>query len=50
RPELHHAFVLKPLADIAPDFVDPIRGMSLAKLWASHPQHDAPPTQVDIVL
>ncbi|MEO5566022.1 MAG: 2-amino-4-hydroxy-6-hydroxymethyldihydropteridine diphosphokinase, partial [Luteimonas sp.] len=42
RPELHHAFVLKPLADIAPDFVDPIRGMSLAKLWASHPQHDAP--------
>ena len=25
RPELRHAFVLKPLADVAPDFVDPIR-------------------------
>lgn len=22
RPELKHAFVLKPLADIAPDFID----------------------------
>lgn len=50
RPELHNAFVLKPLADIAPDFVDPIRGMSLGKLWASHPGHDTPPKQVDLVL
>ena len=46
RPELHHAFVLKPLADVAPDFVDPIRGMTLARLWAAHPQHDRPPEQV----
>lgn len=40
RPELKHAFVLRPLADIAPDFVDPVSGQSLAALWAGHPQHD----------
>lgn len=41
RPELRHAFVLKPLADIAPGFVDPVRGTSLAELWEAHPEHDA---------
>jgi 2-amino-4-hydroxy-6-hydroxymethyldihydropteridine diphosphokinase len=50
RPELHHAFVLKPLADLAPDFVDPIRNKTLAQLWAAHPRHDDPPAQVDVVL
>ena len=40
RPELRHAFVLKPLADIAPGFVDPVRGTSLAELWAAHAEHD----------
>ena len=40
RPELRHAFVLKPLAEIAPGFVDPIRGMTLAELWAAHPDRD----------
>lgn len=50
RPELHHAYVLKPLADIAPDFVDPIRKLTLAQLWAAHPRHDDPPQQVDVVL
>jgi 2-amino-4-hydroxy-6-hydroxymethyldihydropteridine diphosphokinase len=39
RPELKHAFVLKPLADIAPDFIDPLSGRSLHSLWAAHPQH-----------
>jgi 2-amino-4-hydroxy-6-hydroxymethyldihydropteridine diphosphokinase len=38
RPELRHAFVLKPLADIAPGFVDPVRNKTLAELWASHPE------------
>jgi len=37
RPELEHAFVLKPLADIAPDFIDPLSGKSLKALWGSHP-------------
>ena len=36
RPELRHAFVLQPLADIAPDFRDPQSGASLATLWARH--------------
>ena len=40
RPELQHAFVLRPLAEIAPDFRDPVSGRTLAELWASHP--DAP--------
>lgn len=40
RPELRHAFVLKPLAEIAPAFVDPVRGVTLSGLWAAHPQHD----------
>jgi 2-amino-4-hydroxy-6-hydroxymethyldihydropteridine diphosphokinase len=33
RPELKHAFVLKPLADIAPAFVDPLLKQNLAALW-----------------
>ncbi|MCW4455578.1 2-amino-4-hydroxy-6-hydroxymethyldihydropteridine diphosphokinase [Flavobacterium sp. MXW15] len=40
RPELKHAFVLKPLADIAPDFVDPVRRLPLSALWRAHPQYD----------
>ncbi|MFA1260715.1 2-amino-4-hydroxy-6-hydroxymethyldihydropteridine diphosphokinase [Xanthomonas axonopodis pv. fascicularis] len=39
RPELKHAFVLKPLADIAPDFIDPLSGQALATLWQAHPQY-----------
>lgn len=41
RDELRHAFVLKPLADIAPDFVDPRSGRTLAALWAASPERDA---------
>jgi 2-amino-4-hydroxy-6-hydroxymethyldihydropteridine diphosphokinase len=33
RPELKFAFVLKPLADVAPDFVDPVLGLTLEVLW-----------------
>lgn len=39
RPELQHAFVLKPLADIAPQVVVPGAGRTLAQLWAAHPEH-----------
>ena len=42
RPELRHAFVLKPLADVAPDFVDPVRGTTLSALWDAHPQRHEP--------
>lgn len=44
RPELKHAFVLKPLAEVAPDFIDPLSGRSLAQCWQaaglSEPQLD----------
>jgi 2-amino-4-hydroxy-6-hydroxymethyldihydropteridine diphosphokinase len=40
RPELRHAFVLKPLADVAPDVCEPLSGKSLAQLWAAHPDRD----------
>lgn len=40
RPELKHAFVLMPLAEIAPDFVDPASGRSLTQLWAGSPERD----------
>jgi 2-amino-4-hydroxy-6-hydroxymethyldihydropteridine diphosphokinase len=42
RDELRHAFVLKPLAEIAPDFVDPRSGRTLAALWADSSQRDVP--------
>ena len=40
RDELRHAFVLRPLAEIAPDFVEPRSGRTLAAMWASHPDRD----------
>lgn len=35
RPELKHAFVLEPLAQIAPDYVNPETGLTLAESLAS---------------
>lgn len=40
RDELRHAFVLRPLAEIAPDFVEPRSGRTLAALWAASPERD----------
>lgn len=42
RPELCHAFVLKPLQDIAPKFIDPISGLTLAQLWEHCPERALP--------
>ena len=44
RPELRHAFVLKPLCDLAPDYRVPGDGRRLDELWQAHPEHAAPPT------
>lgn len=38
RPELAHAFVLKPLADVAPQAIVPGTGATVAALWQAHPQ------------
>jgi 2-amino-4-hydroxy-6-hydroxymethyldihydropteridine diphosphokinase len=32
--------VLRPLAEIAPDFVDPRSGRTLALLWADSPERE----------
>lgn len=47
RPELQHAFVLKPLADIAAQVVVPGTGRTLAQLWAAHPEHDLPLERIE---
>lgn len=36
RDELRHAFVLRPAAEIAPDWVHPVERVTLADLWAAH--------------
>jgi 2-amino-4-hydroxy-6-hydroxymethyldihydropteridine diphosphokinase len=43
RKELQHAFVLKPLADLAPQLRLPTTGQTLAALWAVHPGAARPP-------
>jgi 2-amino-4-hydroxy-6-hydroxymethyldihydropteridine diphosphokinase len=43
RPELQHAFVLKPLSDVAPQYQVPGDGRTLAELWSAHPESDTPP-------
>jgi len=37
RSDLRHAFVLKPLLDLAPDLVVPGTGRTLAEHWAADP-------------
>lgn len=39
RQELDQAFVLAPLADIAPDVRVPGTGATVGELWRRHPQH-----------
>jgi len=48
RDELRHAFVLKPLAEIAPDAVHPIESRTIAELWRAHPEYGTDFTAVAI--
>lgn len=42
RKELQHAFVLKPIADIAPQLRHPVSGRTMAELWAAFPAGQEP--------
>jgi 2-amino-4-hydroxy-6-hydroxymethyldihydropteridine diphosphokinase len=42
RKELKHAFVLKPIADIAPQLKHPVSGQTMAELWAAFPAEREP--------
>jgi 2-amino-4-hydroxy-6-hydroxymethyldihydropteridine diphosphokinase len=42
RPELDQAFVLKPLADIAPRALHPLLGKTILDLWRENPAHSQP--------
>ena len=42
RKELRHAFVLKPIADIAPQLKHPLTGQTMAALWSSFPADSEP--------
>ncbi len=48
RDELKHAFVLRPLAEIAPDVVVPGQARTLAELWQAHPDRGAPMERVEL--
>lgn len=50
RPELEHAFVLKPLVDIAPEFSDPVSGRTLAAMWRDAARDDAGLIRTEIEL
>lgn len=42
RKELKHAFVLKPIVDIAPDLSHPVSGKTMRELWAAFPVASEP--------
>ncbi|MCD9097236.1 2-amino-4-hydroxy-6-hydroxymethyldihydropteridine diphosphokinase [Luteimonas fraxinea] len=47
RDELRHAFVLRPAAEIAPDWTHPVDGTPLAQLWNAHADRDTVFARVD---
>lgn len=48
RKELKHAFVLKPIADIAPDMRHPVSGRTMGDLWAAFPVDSEPLAPVNL--
>ena len=47
RDELRHAFVLRPAAEIAPQWAHPVDGTPLARLWDVHADRDTVFARVD---
>ena len=47
---LDYAFVLQPLADLAPDVVHPISGQTIAEHWQAFGAARHPMTLVDVIL
>lgn len=48
RPELAHAFVLRPLADIAADVPIPGQGRTVGEAWRAHPEFGSDADVVDV--
>jgi 2-amino-4-hydroxy-6-hydroxymethyldihydropteridine diphosphokinase len=48
RKELKHAFVLKPIVDIAPDIRHPVSGKTMRELWAGFPVASEPLVVVEL--
>ncbi|MHC1480869.1 2-amino-4-hydroxy-6-hydroxymethyldihydropteridine diphosphokinase [Frateuria aurantia] len=48
RPEWRQPFVLKPMLDLAPTFVEPLSGQTLAQLWRHHQPPDGTLQAVDL--
>lgn len=50
RDILEHSFVLRPLAELAPDLVHPVTGSSMRDLWREFDAANHPLQAVDIIL
>ena len=48
RKELQHAFVLRPIADIAPALRHPVNGRTMAELWSAFPVGEEPLQPVEL--
>ena len=47
---LEHSFVLRPLAELAPDLVHPVTGLSIGSHWDAFDASGHPLTRVDVIL
>lgn len=50
RDVLEHSFVLRPLAEIAPELVHPVTGRTLGEHWSEYDATSHPLTRVDLIL